>query len=157
MIFIKRCCASSAVQVLLCKYCCACIAVQVLLCKYQGNSWTATKLCGTCHQLCRRSFSHFLFCQNLSLLWFIIHFWLGNTSYEKIISGISWMGGGPCSKSLPLLSPSNCPLHLDIKVMLCVYFLVIFNTKIIKRTKIIITIITLIIIVIVITWFFNTH
>ena len=104
-------------------------AVQVLLCKYQGNSWTATKLCGTCHQLCRRSFSHFLFCQNLSLLWFIIHFWLGNTSYEKIISGISWMGGGPCSKSLPLLSPSNCPLHLDIKVMLCVYFLVIFNTK----------------------------
>ena len=37
------------------------------------------------------------------------------------------------------------------------YFLVIFNTKIIKSTKIIITIITHIIVLIIITWFCNTH
>ena len=38
--------------------------------------------------------------------------------------------------------PSNCPSHLDIKVMLCVYLLVISNTKIIKSAKITITIVT---------------
>ena len=37
------------------------------------------------------------------------------------------------------------------------YFLVIFNTKIIKSTKIIITIITHIIVVIIVTWFCNTR
>ena len=37
------------------------------------------------------------------------------------------------------------------------YFLVIFNTKIIKSTKDMITIITPIIVVIIVTWFCNTH
>ena len=37
------------------------------------------------------------------------------------------------------------------------YFWVIFNTKIIRSTKIIITIITHIIVVIIITWFCNTR
>ena len=37
------------------------------------------------------------------------------------------------------------------------YFLVIFNTKIIKSTKIIITITTHIIVVIIVTWFCNTR
>ena len=37
------------------------------------------------------------------------------------------------------------------------YFLVIFNTKIIKSTKIIITIITHIIAIIIVTWFCNMH
>ena len=47
----------------------------------------------------------------------------------------------------------------DIKVMLCVHFLIILNTKtkIIKSTKIIITIITHIIVVIIFTWFCNTR
>ena len=37
------------------------------------------------------------------------------------------------------------------------YFLVIFNTKIIKSTKIIITIITHTIVLIIVTWFCNTR
>ena len=37
------------------------------------------------------------------------------------------------------------------------YFLVIFNTKITKNNKIIITIITSIIVVIIVTWFCNTR
>ena len=37
------------------------------------------------------------------------------------------------------------------------YFLVIFNTKIIKSTKIIITITTHIIVVFIVTWFCNTR
>ena len=49
-------------------------------------------------------------------------------------------GGGPCPNLLALFSPCNCPLYLKINIMLCVYLLVIFNTKIIKNTKIIITI-----------------
>ena len=42
-------------------------------------------------------------------------------------------GGGPCPNLLTLFPPCNCPLYLDINIMLCVYFLVIFNTKIIKK------------------------
>ena len=43
-------------------------------------------------------------------------------------------------KFLGPLPPCNCPLHLDINIMLCVYLLVILNTKITKSTKIIILI-----------------
>ena len=66
-------------------------------------------------------------------------------------------GGGPCPNLLTLFPPCNCPLYHDINIMLCVYLLVIFNTKIIKSNKIIITIITPIIVVIIVTWFCNTR
>ena len=47
------------------------------------------------------------------------------------LPGYFWTHFPPCS-----------PLYLDINIMLCVYCLVTFNTKIIKSNKIIITIIT---------------
>ena len=40
-------------------------------------------------------------------------------------------GGGPCTNLLATFPPCNCSLYLDINIMLCVYFLVIFNTKIV--------------------------
>ena len=84
---------------------------------------------------------------------------LGNTSYKKNVffQALPEKGGGPCPNCLALFPPCNCPLYLDINIMLCVYFLVIFNTKITKRTKIIITIITLIIVVIIVNCFCNTR
>ena len=60
-----------------------------------------------------------------------------------------------CPNLLALFPP--CPLYLDINIVLCVYLLVIFNTKITKSTKIIITIITLIIFLIIVNCFCNTR
>ena len=62
-------------------------------------------------------------------------------------------GGGPCPNLLALFPPCNCPLYLDMNIILCEYFVIIFNTKITKSTKIIITIITIIIV----TWLCNTR
>ena len=64
-------------------------------------------------------------------------------------------GWGACPNFLALFPPWNCPLYLT-SISCSVYILVIFNTKIIKITTIIIIIITPIFVVIIVSWFCNT-
>ena len=56
---------------------------------------------------------------------------------KRFLSGIANKGWGAFFALLP---PSYYPLIFDIKVVSCAGFLVIFYNKMIKRTKIIITI-----------------
>ena len=65
-------------------------------------------------------------------------------------------GGGPCPNFLTLFS-TMFSLIFWHQYHVIWYFLVILNTKIIKSTKIMITIITHIIVVIIVTWFCNTR
>ena len=44
-------------------------------------------------------------------------------------------GGNPSPNLLALFPPCNCPLYLDINIMLCVYFLVILTPKSLKVPK----------------------
>ena len=82
---------------------------------------------------------------------------IGQTSHKEMFSFKHCRKGGETHARicLTLFPPCNCPLYHDINIMLCVYLLVIFNTKIIKSTKIMITIITHIIVVIIFTSFCN--
>ena len=70
-----------------------------------------------------------------SLFWESSDIWHGNWFYktQDLVPE-----SGPWPNLLALFPPCNCPLHLDINIMLCVYLLVILNTKITKSTKIII-------------------
>ena len=71
------------------------------------------------------------------------------------LSGIAEKGGGPLPEFFTLFPPCNCPLYLDINIMLFDTFG--SHAKIIKSIKIIITIITPIIVVIIVTWFCNSR
>ena len=71
------------------------------------------------------------------------------------LSGIAEKEGGPLPEFFTLFPPCNCPLYLDINIMLFDTFG--SHAKIIKSIKIIITIITPIIVVIIVTWFCNTR
>ena len=81
---------------------------------------------------------------------------LGNTSQKKNVFFRALPergGGGPCPNFLAPSTMLSLIFWHQYHVMW--YFLVIFNTKIIKSTKIMITIITPIIVVIIVTWFCN--
>ena len=96
---------------------------------------------------------------------FIVFFFTIQTPYcffsvlfSCFLSGIARKGGGgrPLPKFFdPFFHHVYVIFWHQYHVMW--YFLVIFNTKIIKSTKIIITIITHIIVVIIVTWFCNTR
>ena len=49
---------------------------------------------------------------------------------------LSKKGGGALPDLFGIFPPCICPLYLDINIMLCVYFWVTFNTKIIESSKI---------------------
>ena len=80
-----------------------------------------------------------------------------NNVREALLKNCPKRGGGdPCPNFLTLLS-TMFSLIFWHQYHVIWNFLVIFNTKIIKSIKIIITIITHIIVVIIVTWFCNTR
>ena len=82
------------------------------------------------------------------------HQWKKNVFFQALPE---WGGGVyPCPNLLALFS-TMFSLIFWHQYHVIWYFLVIFNTKITKCTKIMITIITHIIVVIIVTWFCNTR
>ena len=83
----------------------------------------------------------------------------GRTPIKKNVffRALPEMGGGETPAQIFYFFSTMLSLIFWHQYHVMWYFLVIFNTKIIKSTKIIITIITHIIVVIIVTWFCNTR